>query len=349
MTHFIRIMISIAAAFAALLAPAHANPKDAITTPEIVAASTNLSCMNWRISGTCFWLDCGLTGCSVNVSVMVSHYSPSVVVSAYDKTGESPWTETRLLHGSVQLAAHKAQYAAQGVNMNRLMPSGKFVNNSNENPNREDTHFKNADVIGGPGNIATIAGGFGFPLFCPMTDVAPLAPYFLSGIDTLAWTTGTTELLYAATWIPGMREIGSRAITNPLGNTWGSLYPRHGFIRNPDDVKSGAVIAQRAADIVYKSAQPHLYVRVGALPGWPDGGMRVWEPGELRENDPDNSVWQMLVPLTESGCEEFGVDDRFDLASWSDGKFDKANYTFNLWRPYSCCSDEGIFLTRIDF
>lgn len=341
------ILMYVAAIVAASPFAQLAAARDSITTPEIVAASSNFGCMEWRISGACFWLDCGITGCSVEVSIKISHRSPSLVVSAYDNVGESPWVETRALYGAAQLAAHKAQYAAQGVNMNREMPGGKFVNNTN--PNREDTHFKSADVIGSPSNIATIAGGFGLPLFCPMTDIAPLAPYFLSGVDAIAWTTGTTELIYAASWVPGLREIGDRSLTNALGNSWGPLFPRFGFLRNPDDVKSGAVIAQRAADIVYKSGQPHIYIPVGDLPGWPDGGMRVWEPGELRENDPDNSVWQMLVPLTEDECAEFGADDRFAANAWSDGKFDKADYTFNLWRPYSCCEDEGVFITSIDF
>ena len=321
--------------------------KDSITTPEIIAASTNLSCMDWKISGTCVWLDCGLTGCSTKVSIKVSHFSPSLVVSAYNVAGKSPWIETRTLHGTIQRMAHQAQYAAQGVNMARPMPGGKFANT--ETQRGTDTHFKNADVIGGPGNLGTMANGIGLPLFCPMTDVAPFAPYFLSGIDSLAWTTGTTELIYAASWVPGMREIGTRTTTNPLGNSWGSLFPRFGFINHHDDVKAGAVIAQRAADIVYKTGQPHIYTKVGSLSGWPDNDMRVWEPGELRENNPNNSVWQMLVPVTENECGAFGIDDRFSVNAWSDGKFEKADYAFNLWRPYSCCKDEGIFITSIDF
>lgn len=328
-----------------------AAAQESITTPEIVAAGTNFDCMQWRISGTCFWLDCSPL-CSVKTSIHVEHFSPALVVSTMGETGDNPWTEISWVHGTVEEAAHKAQFAIQGVNMSRPLPGGKFVNRQGAHDKREGMHFKAANVIGGPGNIANIAATFGFPLFCPMTDVTPLYPYFLSGVDAVAWTTGTFEALYAATWIPGMREIGSRSLTNPLGNTWGSVFPRHGFVDQPDDVKAGAVIAQRAADIVYKSGQPHLYTRVGDAPGaWGDDGFRVFEPEELEEANPDNSLWQMLVPKRESDCKPFGEDDRFAApgAGFSDDTYTEGAYTWLLWRPYECCKDEGSYIGKITF
>ena len=332
---------------------AHAQ-NERVTTPEIVAASSNLSCMDWKITGLCFWLECSPL-CSVKTSLHVEHYSPSLVVSAYDQTGKSPWTETRGLYGFAQTQAHKLAYSVQGVNMSGETASGRMVNRSGQGAKREDLIFKAADVIGSPGNVANIAANFGFPLFCPMTDIRAFYPYFLSGIDTISWTTGTFELINLASWVPGMREIGyGPSPTNPLGNSWGPLYPRHGFVDQPDDPKAGAVIAQRAADIVYQAGQPHIYRRVGSVSGAGDLGFKVWEPGELREADAENSVWQMLVPVKDDECAPFGEDDRPtdsepNKPAWSDGRFTEANYTFLLWRPYACCKDEGSYVTRVRF
>lgn len=338
---------------ACILPSNHANAQfnEQVTTPEIIAASTNFSCMQWRITGICIWLDCGITGCSVEVSQHIEHFSPSLVVSAYNANGGSPWIESRATHGTISTTAHNLQFTAQGINMNRESPGNMFIDRNIASDRVDGATFKAADAIGSPGNIATIAGGFGLPFFCPTTDIAPFFPYFLSGIDAIAWTSGVTELIFAASWIPGLREIGSRKLTNPLGNTWGSVHPRRGMIDQPDDVKAGAVIAQRAADIVYKEAQPHLYARVGSVPGFPDGGFRVYEPGPLEENNEEDTVWQMLVPKREDECEAFGRDDRFSILgdAVADGRFSTANYTYNLWRAYACCEDLGVFVTRIVF
>ena len=343
--------------------PVNPSFKDGISTAEIVLATTNFECMKWRLSGVCLWLECS-PFCTVKVSPHVSHYAPALVVASYGTTGQSPWSD--FIGDSYALVsefAHRSTFALQGTTVSTEMGGGAFGDRGDAvgaKERRQGLRFKAADVVGSPGNIATMAAGFGLPLFCPTSDIQPLYPYFLSGIDAISWTSATIEALYPASLLPGRREVGSLNLfpgdgpLNPLGNTWGSLFPRTGFIDQPEDPKAGAVIAQRAADIVYKESQPHIYRRVGTVGGMDDGGFKVWEPGELRENDPENSVWQMLVPITEDQCSEFGVDDRqtpshLTRRSWADGKNHEGDYVFMLWRPYDCCKDEGSFITRITF
>ena len=57
-----------------------------ITTPGIMAQTTAgaLSCMQWMPIGTCFWLRCSVSGCSVRTSIKVGHYNPDLVVSTYN-------------------------------------------------------------------------------------------------------------------------------------------------------------------------------------------------------------------------------------------------------------------------
>lgn len=338
--------IAATAAFVLMAAPSVSAQDTTITTPEIVARSNSLSCMQWRISGVCFWLNCGITGCSVETSIRYSHFSPSLVVTSYAPLGESPWTEMRLALGAAQVAANDAQYAVMGVAPASLQGSGGYTEKPPVRKTHKNTVFKSAEVFGGPGNIATMLSSFGFPVACPMTDVAPAFPYFLSGVDTVAWRSALTEIIYPETWIPGLDEIGSW----PL-NSWGSVHPRNGFVTQSEDPKAGAVIAQRAADIATRTAQPHVYTPVGSIPGWPDGGMRVEEPPEINANDPDSCLWQQLAPNPSSECIVFGENDTADVfANWSAGRdSEDGSYVWNLWRPYSCCQDRGIFIGQVTF
>ena len=77
------------------------------TTPQIVAQTTTaaFSCMRWMPIGTCFWLRCSWTGCSVRTSIKVGHYNPDLVVSTYNELGGNPWTEIRATLGLAQKTA----------------------------------------------------------------------------------------------------------------------------------------------------------------------------------------------------------------------------------------------------
>ncbi len=323
--------------------PAHAGT---VTSSEIIRAGTNFACMAWRLSGVCFFLRCNGFYCSIETSIQVSHFSPDLVVTSYNTLGESPWTEIRGRYGAAQVAANRAQYAVQGIDPLVGPAGGNFTEPEPNETGHKNAIFKDSEVVGSPGNMATIAASLGLPLFCPMTAVAPVFPYYLSGLDTLAWRSALTEIIYLATWVPGLREVGNFPF-----NTWGSVHPRNGFIHQTEDPKAGAVIAQRAADVATRTAQPHVYVPVGSVPGWPSGGKKMWEPGPVLENDPKNSKWQMLVPETSQRCEAFGENDTSNVfTGWSANKVDEsADYAWNLWRYYQCCDDEGIFLFVVEF
>ena len=98
--------------------------------------------------------------------------------------------------------------------------------------------------------------------------------------------------------------------------------------------KAGAVAAQRAADIVTRTGQPHVYVPLTS------GRLPRSESCPVMENDEDNSKWQMISPELQSSCEVFGQNDAFWLRSWADDmqKDDSESYVWLLWRKYSCCT-----------
>ncbi len=310
-----------------------------ITTAEIVAQTTSaaLTCMRWMPVGICFWLHCTLTGCSVRTSVKVGHYQPDAVVSSYNELGGNPWLEIRSTLGLAQKTAGK------GILGSLIAVPIESAGNRTEGGQGKDHRnllFRETDVIGHPvSSLSSIVASTGY--LC-RSQTRSFYPYFLSGLDALSWRMEIPEMFYPASLIPGLREIG----TWPL-QTWGGVYPRTGWTTQAEEPKSAAINAQRAGDIVTRIGQPHIYVPIR---GGSSSSQRVWPPGSLVEDDPRTGEWQMLLPKAESTCAVFGTNDLASLNGWGGGRVDAAgDYAWNLWRPYACCRDRGLFLFDINW
>ena len=228
------------------------------------------------------------------------------MVSVYSNTGANPWREVAL--------------------MSPVTPTAQGGGDSTVNQSHENTSlkFKNADVIGHPGTLlfSRFASQFGYS--CAGAG-KPFMPYLLSTSDTLAWRFNVPEMLYPEALIPGRREVGAMA----SGDLWGAIYPRGGFIQQPDDYKAAAVIAQRAGDVVTRRGQPHLYQPLlgKAQPGY-------WPAAELLESNASSGQWQRLQPDLSMTCVVFPQSGALPQAE--DGA-----YAWALWRPYSCCKRKG--------
>ena len=285
----------------------------ALTTSAIVASVSSLQCLEYRVVGICYWLLCTPFGCTVRTSPKVRHFIPELVVSSYSDTGANPWLEMSPLSMPVP--------GSEGGG-NLITPS----------PRRDNLpRFKNVDAIGHPGGLALTALAQRFGYSCP-TGATPLTPYYLSTLDPLAWRHGVPESAYPQALVPGVREIGSQTV----GEMWGHVYPREGFLVQPDDFKAAAVMAQRASDFITRMGQPHVYLPLQPMPY--DG---YWPPLPVRENDVSNHRWQLLYPQLQTTCAVFP-----SLAVESDD----GAYAWSLWRPYRCCQRMGqTFLFSIDF
>lgn len=331
-----RILTSLLAVL--LLIPA-TGVAGTITTPQIITRTTTaaFSCMQWMPIGVCFWLRCSLSGCSVRTSIKVGHYNPDLVVSAYNELGGNPWAEIRATLGLAQ------KVAATGL-LGALLPVPiDSAGNRTEGASRRDHKnlvYRETDAIGHPvSSLSGLVAGVG--LLCPSQTIS-LFPYFQSGLDALSWRQEVPEIFYPASFIPGLRELG----TWPL-QTWGGVYPRTGWTTQAEEPKAAAINAQRAGDIVTRVAQPHVYVPVTGS----SGSAKVWPPGPLMETDRGTGTWQMLLPRVESTCNVFGTNDLTSLTGWGGGRVDSAgDYVWNLWRPYKCCRRRGgWFLFDIDW
>ena len=284
-------------------------PALAITTPQIIASSLSTDCLQYRVVGLCYWLLCTPFGCTVKTSVKVRHNLPELVVSAYNTPGDNPWQEMAFAGSPLP--------GAEG--------------GGDTSPRINHTHtkirFKNADAFGHPadGSFYRFLSGFGYS--CSGSSV-PFQPYFVSTLDSLAWRGGIPEMLYPEALTPGVREVGSP------GDLWGNLYPRAGALGQTNDYKAGAVIAQRAADIVTRSGQPHVYLPLTASsrPGY-------WPPSPVMEGLPGNHTWQRLSPQLSTICARF--PDHPATTDWNDRYSVNGSYVWALWRPYACCRRRG--------
>ncbi|MCC4607859.1 TIGR03756 family integrating conjugative element protein [Xanthomonas campestris pv. zinniae] len=287
----------------------------ALNTATIVASALSPDCLAYRVVGVCYWLYCTWSGCTVRTSIKVQHYIPDAVVSSYSNTGENPWVEVR----AMSQPNPTAQAGGDGT--------------TNEDHENNLAKFKNADVIGHPAGAAfsEFASQFGYT--CEGAGT-PFVPYLLSTFDTLAWRYNVPEMAYPEALTPGMREIGSRS----TADLWGNVYPRGGFLHQSDDHLAGAVVAQRAGDVVTRKGQPHVYQPLLAT-----AHAGYWPAGALVESYAATGRWQELTPTLSSGCAVFPNKNPHVQAQ-------RGDYAWALWRPYSCCQRRGqVFLGSVDF
>lgn len=332
---------------------------ESFTTLDVIQRSASADCLDWCITGLCFWLKCGLTGCHVTTTPRIEHNLPDLVVTSYPHAGESPWLEARASYGPAAKAAVRALQGADGA--------GRAANNLHRNEGRGQPatlKFKETQVIGSPA-AAAVSGA---PFMC-QSQTTPGMAYYLSELDALAWRAPEAELWRPETLIPGRREISQAP-----PQTWGSVFPRSGYVMSAEDPKAAAVTAQRAIDIVSQPGQaPHVYRPLG----W--RGAREVQTGDPKAKDEDSCIraggawletragrgrcrsersvmwlppaaeqsdrWQMISPAPQNYCEAFGSP-----AEWSAGKYDpEGRYAFNYWRHYKCCMPgPGRFLFATD-
>jgi integrating conjugative element protein (TIGR03756 family) len=300
-----------------------------VNIADILASSiADNSCHNYCITGACVSIKCSIFGCDLTTSVRVKHHNPDLVISVYDESGDNPFVEAGLIYDSIEenglsLLIKSITNIGAGGNGHRTEGGNVYADQS--------LRYKEATAVGNP--LATFSEIFSAAdLFCP-SEATPLVPYFSSSLDAITWRLGIPEYLYLANLLPGARVVG-----NGFTQQWGPVWPRTGFIVQKDDVKASAVVAQRVANIVTRSGQPHVYVGLNG-----NGYNRTWLPGEAKENS-KSALWQMLAPKSDNQCYSFGRNDVFSTP-WSQGRTSEDNsYAYSLWRPYECCRVKGSLL-----
>ncbi|PHM47633.1 integrating conjugative element protein [Xenorhabdus miraniensis] len=172
------VVIALIAAFAPVA-------QASLNTTQIVASSLSPACIQWRVSGICYWLFCSWHGCTVKTSVKVTHYLPEAVVSTYHAPGGNPWSEM----AQVSQLSGGLENTVTGA-LSHLTADGGNHNSQISGQRRTSLRFKYADAIGHP---ATNLIGGQIPGYSCRSAATPLMPYFLSTLDTMVWRTGLPE------------------------------------------------------------------------------------------------------------------------------------------------------------
>jgi integrating conjugative element protein (TIGR03756 family) len=308
----------------------------ALDTASIIASAASLSCANVQPVGVCYWLVCTPFGCEVETSAKIGHYNPDLVVSATNGLGKNPWIEMRGVLAGLETAGTGAVIASMGGITTALARTGGITAGAAGSPGqRRNLAFKEAQALGHP------AAG---QIYCP-SAAQPYAPYYLSGLDAVGWRWEIPEVIYPESLVPGLREIGHW----PL-NTWGSVYPRSGWLIQGDEPKAAAVLAQRVGDLVTRSGSPRIYTPLDSGGVFVANGKLAWRPPPLRETNARTGTWQRLAPTPGASCAVFGRNDLASPAGWSGGQLaSNGDYAWTLWRPYACCEVKGTFLGYTDF
>ena len=288
------------------------------------------SCLNWRWIGNCLWSKCDLLGCEIQTSMKVRHYIPDLLVTVQRSPETTPWIEMRRALSSTQSVTllnsfrlkSSSQFAGSGGN---VAVSSRLARNG-------DVRFFEANVFGHPLETLPLEAD---RLVCQSTTT-PREPYFQSALDALAWRFAPLESVSPAALISGRREIGASSL-----NSWGTVYPRSGFVTQQSPAKAAAVIAQRACDIVVGPRGQHIALDLESPAPY------TTVPTYLDERDPVSGMWQMISPKIDAMCSLFDTGD----PNWDIGRIDESRaFVWNLWRPYECCEPRGnIYLGAVYF
>ncbi|MCL1130465.1 TIGR03756 family integrating conjugative element protein [Shewanella sairae] len=284
-----------------------------ITTPEILASSLCLDCIDYQVIGMCLWMTCTPLGCDTDTSIKVKHRLPDMVAMSYLNTGEAPWQAT-------QWMSPTTPGAKGGGSSHKRSPT--LLDNAT-------VTFQNTDIIGHPaeGTFFEMLSSFGYTLEGPST---PFMPYYLSSLDTLGWRFNIPDVFNVSSWNP---------LTNRLGN-WGSVYPRGGFSIQKQPYKSAAMAAYKASHVVTRPMQSRVYQSLIA-----DKKQGYWPPEAIGEKD-DETFWQPLYPKQEMKAVAWpDIDDSTTTGDpYAERISETGEYVWGVWRTYRGCEQKGAML-----
>ena len=292
-----------------------------LNTPDVVERTLECTdCIDWKLEGVCFWLKCVGFYCSVKPSIKVGHYIPELSVSTYTTT--SVWEETRSFNDT---------------------PPAAMAQTDNKNFDNTPVDFKHADIFVNPTLMIwnDLMGRFDWFCKSPLGRI-PM-PVFLSDLDPM-WRDPTIERLFPQSMFgwPRITTDPSKADIPLVNGYWAPEYPRCGWGAHPYDAINAAVAAHRAAHIVTRKLQPHLYFSAKKDCA---RGEKCWPPSPVSSDEQRDNRFQMLYPVTDDSASAFGGS-----AKWAYGRSnDRETYMWTLWRRYECCKDRGSFLFDINF
>jgi integrating conjugative element protein (TIGR03756 family) len=282
----------------------------ALTTPFLIQSGLQAlpACISYQVTGACFWLQCGLEGCSTHQTPKVKHYVPELLVFVYPDYDRMPWIEYKLLRAPLK----KATEAAYTVGLGFPLSDGHL---SGPNSSLQEVTLLEAVVAGHP-----ILGVL--PPYLLRGRGSPGLPYFDSLTDVLLWRGGETEMLPPPSYI-----LSSKNTVGPELAPFGSVYPRTGFLLQSDFSKSAATIAVRALHVV--SSFPTLHLASGLAPC----AYSECRVAPIIDGASEKTRYQQILPFQDAYCTEHIHHHPLFLSAIQATEI----FAWAVWREYEGC------------
>ena len=231
---------------ACLLMKYNALSNNTIDSVDIIQGTFKglADCVHYKVIGMCFWFKCSMTGCGIRTSLKLDHYLPDTVVSVYTKPNNNPWWYAKTMADPVFHQAGKIQFQQF---THTHMGYGHEHDCSERDINNK---FHEVDIIGNPALWLLSSVGFLLP-----STATSYSPYYSSLFDAYAWRFPALERFYPGSQIPGLHDVGRFII-----HDWGPVYPRNGYVNQPDDAKAAAVNALRAPQRLSLQKGSHISI-----------------------------------------------------------------------------------------
>ena len=294
------------------------NAKD-FNSVDVVEVAHSFECLDYEIiMPICVYvlIICGPWGCYIRFYYRdrIRHKLPDMVVTSFREPGKTPFEEIRKTESKLAMQVFNSstiRSAFDDIAMDGSKHENTLVNRHAANSVKNNRYNEN-NIIGSPAPaIIRQTMKYGVPRilgaqYICKSNVTKYKPYFMSEVDAIAWRKAELNP-HPSIYVKGAREIGSLTPSNLIGNTWGKVHPRVGFVIQTDPAKAAAVVAQRAVDIVTQKNQvPHVYQSYGTSPG---------------------EVQYIPTAVDESNCESDGgfgelERDQYCVDQYNSGYFD---------------------------
>jgi integrating conjugative element protein (TIGR03756 family) len=299
-----------------------------INTAEIVLKTSVAApkCLKYKVQGVCYWTKPGLIP-TVATTLKVRHYLPEAVVSVYTRKSKNPWIEMRVLESGASSVSDK---------LFSTLTSARIGDGSIRGANQglDNIHLFEASVIGNPLGAGLMKY---FPtLLLHKAKSEPFVPYYSSILDAISWRSPEVEV---ANW---WRVLDPKYSISPDGHSsWGSIYPRSGFVEHWNKNKASAVLAMRAFSIATTPAWTHVHQNIESN----SCGEKCTTPGEAKHDK--KTLFQMIHPKTDSECHLLA--DEPDPEWTKEGK-EQQSFSWVVWREYEgCISYPGKYIGSMNF
>ncbi len=168
--------------------------------------------------------------------------------------------------------------------------------------------------------------------FCPM-DIAPFAPYYLSGIDALSWRGGypIADPEFTKTIMNPLSKDIIGAKINGIPETWSHIYPREGVVNINNTAKMAAVVTHRANSILADKKR---------------SGIRIYR----KPFENTVGVWNKIIPninTTTTGAKKSACHKQ--IGNTGTMIHNDSTYAWTSWPRYSCDLASGITIAKIPF